>query len=97
MNSPLDETEKSKDGTYTETCPDCSGLPASDENPCDVAAGLTLEQIVDLTGEFEHLNELVMIHINNSGGFSSPVHISELSGRYLSSWKQRYVSGSSPA
>ncbi len=71
MNSPLDETEKSKDGTYTETRPDCSGS-APDEHPSDVAAGLTLEQTIDLTGELVHLNELVMIHINNSGGFTGP-------------------------
>jgi len=35
-----------------------------------VAAGMTLEQIIDLTGEFSHLNELVMIHIEKSGGFT---------------------------
>jgi hypothetical protein len=72
MNSPPDGTEKSKNGIQNEMRPDCSSSPASDEYQSDVAAGLTLEQIVDLTGEFEHLNELVMIHINNSGGFSSP-------------------------
>jgi len=33
-------------------------------------AGMTLEQIIDITGEFLHLNELVMIHIERSGGFT---------------------------
>jgi hypothetical protein len=32
--------------------------------------GMTLEQIVDMTGEFEHLNELMMIHIGRNGGFT---------------------------
>jgi len=32
--------------------------------------GLTLENIIDLTGELEHLNELVMLQINKAGGFT---------------------------
>jgi len=71
MNSPPDGMEKSKNGTHTETRPG-SGLPASEKHPSDKTVCRTLEQIVDLTGEFAHLNELVMIPINNSGGFSSP-------------------------
>lgn len=35
-------------------------------------SGMTLEQIIDLTGEFTHLHELVMIHIERSGGFAGP-------------------------
>ena len=34
-----------------------------------VPAALTLEQIIDLTGELEHLNELVLIHLEKNGGF----------------------------
>jgi len=34
--------------------------------------GMTLEQIIDITGEFSHLHELVMIHIEKSGGFAGP-------------------------
>ena len=37
-----------------------------------VPQGMTLEAIVDLTGEMEHLNELVMLHIENEGGFTTP-------------------------
>jgi len=33
---------------------------------------LTLEAIVDLTGELEHLNELVMLHLEKEGGFTDP-------------------------
>jgi hypothetical protein len=36
----------------------------------EVPVGMTLESIVDLTGEMEHLNELVMLHVERSGGFS---------------------------
>jgi hypothetical protein len=37
-----------------------------------VPQGMTLEAIVDLTGEMEHLNELVVLHIEKEGGFTSP-------------------------
>jgi len=45
---------------------------AGAESPKDVLTGMTLEQIIDITGEFTHLNELVMIHIEKSGGFTGP-------------------------
>jgi hypothetical protein len=31
---------------------------------------LTLEQVVEMTGEFEHLNELVLLRLERSGGFT---------------------------
>lgn len=34
--------------------------------------GMTLEEIIDTSAEFEHLNELVILHINRSGGLKSP-------------------------
>lgn len=34
------------------------------------SAALTLENIIDMTGELEHLNELVMIHLGKGGGFT---------------------------
>jgi hypothetical protein len=37
-----------------------------------VPQGMTLEAIIDLTGELEHLNELVVLHIEKEGGFTSP-------------------------
>jgi hypothetical protein len=36
-----------------------------------VPVGMTLEDIIDRTGELEHLNELVMLHLEKSGGFIS--------------------------
>jgi len=36
----------------------------------DTVTGMNLEQIVDIAGEFEHLNELVMIHLRRTGGFT---------------------------
>jgi hypothetical protein len=41
-----------------------SGKPVPDDSYC----GMTLEAIVDATGEFEHLNELVTKQIEKSGG-----------------------------
>jgi len=37
-----------------------------------VPQGMTLEAIVDLTGEMEHLNELVVLHLEQEGGFTTP-------------------------
>jgi hypothetical protein len=34
--------------------------------------GMTLEEIIDASGEFEHLNDLVMLQIRKSGGLKSP-------------------------
>ena len=36
-----------------------------------VPVGMTLENIIDRTGELEHLNELVMLQLEKSGGFTS--------------------------
>jgi len=33
-------------------------------------AAMTLEKLIDITGELEHLNELVMIHLGKEGGFT---------------------------
>lgn len=41
---------------------------ADDSVPPEV--GMTLENIIDLTGEIEHLNELIMLHIDKAGGFT---------------------------
>jgi hypothetical protein len=35
-----------------------------------IPACMTLESIIDLTGEFEHLNSLVALHLERSGGFT---------------------------
>jgi hypothetical protein len=32
---------------------------------------MSLESLIDLTGEIEHLNELVMLHLDKEGGFTS--------------------------
>jgi hypothetical protein len=49
-------------------------MPAGDDAgetvPCVIPQGMTLENIIDLTGELEHLNELIVIHLDKAGGFS---------------------------
>jgi len=57
---------------YTDACYESSAPPVTDEFFSEMAVGMTLEQIVDVTGEFGHLNELVMVKINKNGGYSSP-------------------------
>ena len=54
----------------------CS-LPVPEELPedplqSDLPVGVTLESIIDLTGEMEHLNELVMLNLDKGGGFTCP-------------------------
>ncbi len=43
---------------------------ASDLITPSIPAGITLESLIDLTGEMEHLNELVMLHLDKGGGFT---------------------------
>jgi len=55
--------------------PDDSCEPGSDTGLTDetfITAGLTLENIIDLTEEFEHLNELVILQIEKEGGITCP-------------------------
>jgi hypothetical protein len=49
-------------------CEPGSDTPVSDDRP--VPAGMTLENIIDFCEEFEHLNELVMLHLEKEGGFT---------------------------
>jgi len=53
----------------------CRSMPAKDCAPADpfqseMPAGMTLESLIDLTGEMEHLNELVLLHLDMGGGFT---------------------------
>jgi hypothetical protein len=51
----------------------CNETPVSEDVFISgIPQGMTLETIIDLTGELEHLNELVMLHLENEGGFTSP-------------------------
>jgi hypothetical protein len=55
--------------------PDDNGkLPTDGQGGEDpgIPAGLTLENIIDLTEEFEHLNELVMLQLQKDGGVTCP-------------------------
>lgn len=44
---------------------------SSDSFGIDLPVNITLENILDLTGEIEHLNELVLISLDRDGGFTS--------------------------
>lgn len=37
-----------------------------------VPSPMTLEGVIDFTGELAHLNELVVLHLEKYGGFTSP-------------------------
>ena len=56
-----------------DSCPETGGSESPpDVFQSDVPCGMTLESIIDLTGELAHLNELVMLHLEKAGGFTSP-------------------------
>jgi hypothetical protein len=46
--------------------PDLPEDPFQSEMP----VGMTLESVIDLTSELEHLNELVMLNLEKGGGFT---------------------------
>ncbi|MDD5024990.1 MAG: hypothetical protein PHF57_09485 [Methanoregula sp.] len=46
--------------------------PTADTFQNESPVGMTLERIIDLTGEFCHLNELVISVIDSRGGYTSP-------------------------
>ncbi len=54
---------------------DCKKTNGSSESSDGFGTGLpvnvTLENILDLTGEIEHLNELVLLSLDRVGGFTS--------------------------
>ena len=59
--------------TMPDQDPDDTGEPGRDTPVSEdrtVPAGLTLENIIDFCEEFEHLNELVMLHLEKEGGFT---------------------------
>jgi len=43
----------------------------SDGFKTDMPVNMTLENIIELTGEMEHLNELIMLTLDRDGGFTS--------------------------
>ena len=51
-------------------CPESVEECSSDLITPSLPAGMTLESLIDLTGEMEHLNELVMLHLDKGGGFT---------------------------
>jgi hypothetical protein len=51
-------------------CSSDKPVGAGDVFSSEVPVGMTLESIIDLTGEMGHLNELVMLHVERSGGFT---------------------------
>jgi len=59
-------------GDTQEKNQDHSDISGSDEFRSDVPAGMTLESIIDMTGEMKHLYELVMLHVEKSGGVTGP-------------------------
>jgi hypothetical protein len=62
----MPETEPDDDCQKPSSPSDCP-----DGFTTDLPVNMTLENILDLTGEMEHLNELVMLSLDKVGGFTS--------------------------
>ncbi|MFA6225387.1 MAG: hypothetical protein WC620_04180 [Methanoregula sp.] len=62
--------------TEKEPSPDCvSPGPVPGANvpfPSEFSRSNSLERIIDLTDEMAHLNELVLLHLDKQGGFTTP-------------------------
>ena len=70
-----DSSDLNTDDTGESPVKEESSPPSVPAEPCSPALpesskAMNLEQIIEMTGEFAHLNELVMIHIEKAGGFS---------------------------
>lgn len=53
-------------------CKKATGSPESSGGfNTDLPVNVTLENILDLTGEIEHLNQLVLLSLDRDGGFTS--------------------------
>lgn len=50
--------------------PGPAATPAEKSVEGNLPVSMTLENIIDMTGEIEHLNELVLLHLEQCGGFS---------------------------
>jgi hypothetical protein len=59
-------------GDTSERDQDHTDISGSDSVRSDIPAGMTLESIIDMTGEMKHLHELVMLHVEKSGGVTCP-------------------------
>ena len=64
---PMEDPDHGENGCR----PDGQGGEKTSTGGHNWAGGMTLEAIVDATGEFEHLNELVILSIKKSGGLNS--------------------------
>jgi hypothetical protein len=70
------QTALSRDGIMTDPNPDddCANPSAPSDLPdrfkTDLPVNMTLENIIELTGEMEHLNDLIMLTLDRDGGFT---------------------------
>jgi hypothetical protein len=71
QGKPMAETNRPREDDEPEGTKPQPGSPNA-ENAGHSVFGMTLEEIIDATGEFQHLNELVVLQIRRSGGLKSP-------------------------
>jgi hypothetical protein len=59
-------------GDTPERNQDHTDISGSGKFLSDIPAGMTLESIINMTGEMKHLHELVMLHVEKSGVVTCP-------------------------
>ena len=67
MDDNFETIETGENAAKTEPS---ASVESSCQPPPETITGMSLEKIIEITGEFEHLNELIMIHIQQAGGFT---------------------------
>jgi hypothetical protein len=62
--------------TEKDTSPDCTPHnnpePAGTTSCSELSGCSSLERIIDITGEMAHLNDLVLLHLEKCGGYTTP-------------------------
>lgn len=67
-----DQRDHSATGSTGNGCACDTSTSADAQFLLEIATGMNLERIVEITEEFEHLNNLIMRHVEKGGGFTSP-------------------------
>ena len=73
MRCPMDDNAKTSESGENTAKKESSdpGVAPCQPSSQELITGMSLEKIIEITGEFEHLNELVMLHLQQAGGFTS--------------------------
>jgi hypothetical protein len=73
LSSFLGENHMTEKETPPDSASSCiTPAPAGDTSSSEFSGGITLERILDETDEMDHLNQFILLHVENCGGFTTP-------------------------